>query len=231
MTSRLFQGQGRWNWKLKICSATKNDQKAKNVSITTVCHMGCTLLSHGRSKSIFCWHYHNSLSHGIQAWRMFCWRSWGELTLLSFECNWICCRLRRLLILNTDYCCGWLNLLINHFHFLKEPFDMFQFTITELKYRTISIWKTWQSFPSLLPQMSNLSRSVKGKLIFWSLSPFWSPGCLSPRVESNDSTVLSKFDPLWSPQIRSAKIIQLNTQPKLELSWLKEWSIYSFAKS
>ena len=221
--------------------------------------MGCTLLSHGRSKSIFCWHYHNSLSHGIQAWRMFCWRSWGELTLLSFECNWICCRLRRLLILNTDYCCGWLNLLINHFHFLKEPFDMFQFTITELKYRTISIWKTWQSFPSLLPQMSNLSRSVKGKLIFWSLSPFWSPGCLSPRVESNDSTVLSKFDPLWSPfwspgclsprvesnnstvlskfdplwspQIRSAKIIQLNTQPKLELSWLKEWSIYSFAKS
>ena len=29
----------------KNCSATKNDQNAKNVSITTVCHMGFKLLS------------------------------------------------------------------------------------------------------------------------------------------------------------------------------------------
>ena len=28
---------GNWNW---FCSATKNDQNVKNVSITTVCHMG-----------------------------------------------------------------------------------------------------------------------------------------------------------------------------------------------
>ena len=34
--------------KLKICPSTKNDQNAKNVSITTVCHMGSRLLSHGR---------------------------------------------------------------------------------------------------------------------------------------------------------------------------------------
>ena len=38
--------------KLKFCSATKNDQNAKNVSIITVCHMGSKLLSHG-SKDIF----------------------------------------------------------------------------------------------------------------------------------------------------------------------------------
>ena len=24
-------------------------------------------------------------------------------------------------VVYTDYCCGWLNLLVNHFHFLKEP--------------------------------------------------------------------------------------------------------------
>ena len=35
------------------CSATKNDQNAKNVSIITVCHMGSKLPSHG-SKDVFC---------------------------------------------------------------------------------------------------------------------------------------------------------------------------------
>ena len=35
-----------------ICFATKDDQNTKNVSITMVCHMGCRLLSHGRSKHI-----------------------------------------------------------------------------------------------------------------------------------------------------------------------------------
>ena len=39
---------------------------------------------------------------------------------------------------------------------------------------------------SLLPQMSNLSQSVKRKMIFWRLDPLWSPGCPNPRVESND---------------------------------------------
>ena len=50
----------------------------------------------------------------------------------------------------------------NHFHFLKEPFDMFRFTITELKYRTLGVRKTWRSLLSLLPLMSHLCQSVKG---------------------------------------------------------------------
>ena len=112
----------------------------------------------------------------------------------------------------------------NHFHFLKEPFDMFRFTITELKYRTLSVRKTWRRFLNLLPQMSHLSQSVKGKMTFWRLDPVWSPGYLSPRVESNDATVLPKFDPVWSSQIRSAKIIQPKAEPKLELSRLTKWS-------
>ena len=59
---------------------------------------------------------------------------------------------------------------------------------------------------------------------FWRLDPVWSPGCLNPRVESNDGIVLPKFDPVWSPQIRSAKIIQQKAEPKLELSRLKKWN-------
>ena len=35
---------------------------------------------------------------------------------------------------------------------------------------------------------------------------------------------MPKFDPVWLPQIRSAKIIQPNTEPKLELSRLTKWS-------
>ena len=52
------------------------------------------------------------------------------------------------------------------------------------------------------------------------------PGCLKPRVESNDGTFLPKFDPaaVWSPQIRSAKIIQPKAEPKLELSRLTKWN-------
>ena len=69
----------------------------------------------------------------------------------------------------------------NHFHFLKEPFARFRFMITELKYRTLCVRKTWRSF---VPQMSNLSQGVKGKMIFWRLDPLWSPGCPNPRVES-----------------------------------------------
>ena len=72
--------------------------------------------------------------------------------------------------------------------------------------------------------MSHLSQSVKGKMTFWRLDQVWSPGCLNPRVESNDGTVLLKFDPVWSPQIRSAKIIQPKAEPKLELSRLTKWS-------
>ena len=119
-----------------------------------------------------------------------------EASFEDFERNWICCGLFCKVsysILNTDYCCGRLNLLVNHFHFLKEPFDMFRFTITELKYRTLSVRKTWRSFPSLLPQMSHLSQSITGKMIFWRLDQVWSPGCLSPRVESNDGTVLPRL--------------------------------------
>ena len=100
---------------------------------------------------------------------------------------------------------------------------MFRFTITELKYRTLCVRK---SFLSLLLQMSHLSQSVKGKMIFWHLDPVWSPaaGCLNPRVESNDSTVLLKFDPVWSPQIRSAIYIQPNAMPKLKLPRLTKWN-------
>ena len=60
-----------------------------------------------------------------------------------------------------------------------------------------------------------LSQSAKGKLTFWPLDPVWSP---CKRVESNDSTVLPKFDPVWSPQI------QPNAEPKLELSRVTKWS-------
>ena len=102
---------------------------------------------------------------------------------------------------------------------------MFRFTITELKYRTLGVRKTWRSFLSLLPLMSHSFQSVKGKMIFfWRLDPVWPPGCLNPRVESNDGTVLLKFDPVWSPQIRSAKIIQPKAEPKLELPRLTKWN-------
>ena len=101
---------------------------------------------------------------------------------------------------------------------------MFRFTITELKYRTLCVRKTWRSFLSLLPQMSHLSQSVKGKMIFWRLDPVWSPDSLKPRVESSEGTVLPKFDPVWSPHIRSPKIIQPKAEPKLELSRLTKWS-------
>ena len=73
----------------------------------------------------------------------------------------------------------------NHFHFLKEPFARFGFTVTELKYRTLCVLKTWQSFLSLLPQMSHLFQSIKGKMTFWCLDPVWSPGC--PTHESNQT--------------------------------------------
>ena len=58
-----------------------------------------------------------------------------EASFEDFERNWICCELFfkvSYIILNTDYCCGRLNLLVNHFHFLKEPFDTFRFTIASL---------------------------------------------------------------------------------------------------
>jgi len=61
-------------------------------------------------------------------------------------------------------------------------------------------------------------------MIFWRLDLARSPGCLNPRVESNDGTVLPKFDPVWSPQIRSAKIIQPKAEPKIELPRLTKWN-------
>ena len=41
--------------------------------------------------------------------------------------------------------------------------------------------------------MSNLSQSVKGKIIFCRLDPLWSPGCPNPRVESNDVKLIFIF--------------------------------------
>ena len=70
---------------------------------------------------------------------------------------------------------------------------MFRFTITELKYRTLCVRKTWRSFLSLLPQMSHLSQSVKRKMIVWRLDPVWSPGCPNPQVESNDVKLILIF--------------------------------------
>ena len=66
-------------------------------------------------------------------------------------------------------------------------------TITELKYRALCERKTWRSFLRLLPQMSNLSQSVKGKMIFCRLDPLWSRGCPNPRVESNDLKLIFIF--------------------------------------
>ena len=54
----------------------------------------------------------------------------------------------------------------NHFHFLKEPFDMFRFTITELKYRTLCVRKTW---PELLEyDMAKFSKSSGADVPFMS---------------------------------------------------------------
>ena len=41
--------------------------------------------------------------------------------------------------------------------------------------------------------MSNLSQSVKGKMIFCRLDPLWSRGCPNPRVESNDLKLMFIF--------------------------------------
>ena len=41
--------------------------------------------------------------------------------------------------------------------------------------------------------MSNLSQSVKGKMIFCRLDPLWSCGCPNPRVESNDVKLIFIF--------------------------------------
>ena len=46
---RLWQGC--WNQNLKFCCATKNDQNAKNVSIISGCHMGCRLFCHMEDQS------------------------------------------------------------------------------------------------------------------------------------------------------------------------------------
>ena len=59
-------------------------------------------------------------------------------------------------------------------------------------------------------------------MIVLHLDPVWSPSCFSPLVESNDGTILPTFDPVWPQQIRSAKIIQSNAEPKLER--LSQWS-------
>lgn len=116
------------------------------------------------------------------------------------------------------------------------------FRFTEIYYRTLSVRKTWRIFPSLMPQMfQSLSQRVecipiflrfqqvciqksKASVLSKSDDPVWSPGCVSPQVESKDGTVLPIFDPVWSPLIRSARIIQTIAEPKLELSRLTKWS-------
>ena len=55
------------------------------------------------------------------------------------------------------------------------------------------------------------------------LDPVWSCGCLNPRVESNDGTVLPTFNQVCSPEIRSA-IMQPNAMPKLKLPRLTKWN-------
>ena len=110
----------------------------------------------------------------------------------------------------------------NHFRFLKGPFARFRLTITELKYRALCVRKTWRSFLRLLPQMSNLPQSVKGKITFWRLDPLWSPGCPNPRVESNDVKlififvlfnkyycVLSKISSLIQQQLKYTSLLQV----------------------
>lgn len=64
----------------------------------------------------------------------------------------------------------------------------------------------------------------KASVLSKSDDPVWSPGCVSPQVESKDGTVLPIFDPVWSPLIKSARIIQTIAEPKLELSRLTKWS-------
>ena len=70
---------------MKFCSATKNDQNAKNVSIITVCHMGLKLLSHG-SKDVF--------ADVVKArFEDFKRADVVEASYQNFERNWVCCGL------------------------------------------------------------------------------------------------------------------------------------------
>ena len=110
----------------------------------------------------------------------------------------------------------------NHFHFLKEPFARFRFAITELKYRTLCVRKTWRSFESLLPQMSRLSQSVKGKMTFWYLDPVWSPACPNPRVESNDVKrifIFVLFNKYYC--VLSKNFVTYSTATQIHLYYLK----------
>ena len=123
------------------------------------CHME---LSHGRSKFVLLtWiearfadvvetsSCSGELQESIENFARTIWNCCGLRELIeNFERTytiWNCCGLFFKVsdvILNTDYCCGRLNLRVNHFHFLKEPFDMFRFAITELKYGAVYVRKT-----------------------------------------------------------------------------------------
>ena len=74
----------------------------------------------------------------------------------------------------------------NHFHFLKEPFDMFRYTITELNTENMAKFSKSSAADVLFI-------SKQGKMIFWGLDPVWSPGCLNPRVQSNDVKLIFIF--------------------------------------
>ena len=110
---------GRWNQKLKFCSATKNDQNAKNVSITTDCHWDRSFCDTYRRT--FCWHCEASFEDFKRPEVV-------EASLEEFERNWIFYGLFfkvSYILLNADYCCVRLNLLETTFTFWRSRLACF----------------------------------------------------------------------------------------------------------
>ena len=102
---------------MKFCSATKNDQNAKNVSIITLCHIWDRSFRHMVDRRTF-------LAHVVKA----SFEDFERADVVearyenfeNFERNWVCCGLSfkfSYITLNTDYCCGCLNPLETTFTF------------------------------------------------------------------------------------------------------------------
>ena len=120
----------------KFCSATKHDQNAKNVSIITLCHIWDRSFRHKYRRMFFA----DVIMASSEDFERADVVEASYENFENFKRNWVCCGLFfKFSYIYIEY---WLLLWVvkssgNHFHFLKEPFDMFRFTITELKYRTL----------------------------------------------------------------------------------------------
>ena len=86
---------------MKFCSATKNDQNAKNVPIITLCHMDRRTFFADVVKASF---EDFEGADIVEA---------SYENFENFKRNWVCCGLFfkfSYIILNTDDCCWWKSL-------------------------------------------------------------------------------------------------------------------------